>query len=62
MNELVGVAAYPQDRFPTSSLSYARDYFDSIPQEDLTRLWTQRNLAQDQEIARARFIARRRFA
>ncbi|KAK4073570.1 hypothetical protein Purlil1_13012 [Purpureocillium lilacinum] len=62
MNELATVAGYPEDRFPTSTFGHASDYFSSVSQEHLTHLLTQRNLADDQEIARARFLARHRFA
>ncbi|OAQ62567.1 protein kinase-like domain [Purpureocillium lilacinum] len=62
MNELATVAGYPQDRFPTSTFDSASDYFTSVSQEHLTHLWTQRNLADDPATARARFVARRRFA
>lgn len=62
MNELATVAGYPQDRFPTSTFDCATDYFSSASQEHLTHLWTQRNIADDPEIARARFVARRRLA
>lgn len=61
MNELATVAGYPQDRFPTSTFDRAGDYFNSVAQEHLTHLWTQSNLVDDAEVARARFIARHRF-
>ncbi|UNI15503.1 hypothetical protein JDV02_002031 [Purpureocillium takamizusanense] len=62
MNELATVAGYPQNRFPTSTFDRASDYFASLSREHLAHLWTQRNIADDAEIARARFVARRRFA
>lgn len=62
MNELATVAGYPQDRFPTSTFDRASEYFTSLSQEHMAHLWTQRNIAYDAEIARARFVARRRFA
>ncbi|CRK15762.1 hypothetical protein BN1723_002488 [Verticillium longisporum] len=61
MNELATVAGYPDDLFPTSTFDRAGDYFASVAHEHLIHLWTQRNLADDSEIAQARFIARHRF-
>ncbi|KAF3346432.1 Methylene-fatty-acyl-phospholipid synthase [Verticillium dahliae VDG2] len=61
MNELATVAGYPDDLFPTSTFDRAGDYFASVAHEHLTHLWTQRNLADDSEIAQARFIVRHRF-
>ncbi|KAJ3549634.1 hypothetical protein NM208_g403 [Fusarium decemcellulare] len=62
MNELATVAAYPHDLFPTSTFDRAGDYLKSVAHQHLTHLQTQRNLADDPEIAQARFIARHRFA
>lgn len=62
MNELATVAGYSDDLFPTSTFDRASDYLESVAHEHLVHLWTQRNLANDAEIARARFIARHRFA
>lgn len=62
MNELATVAFYPSDRFPTAPIDRASDYFRSVANEHLHHLWTQRNLADNEEIARKRFIARHRFA
>ncbi|KAI8648752.1 APH domain-containing protein [Fusarium keratoplasticum] len=61
MNELATVAGYPDDLFPTSAFDHASDYLKSVVHEHLAHLRTQRNLADDSEIARARFIARHRF-
>ncbi|KAJ4177528.1 hypothetical protein NW759_017424 [Fusarium solani] len=61
MNELATVAGYPDDLFPTSAFNHASDYLKSVAHEHLAHLRTQRNLADDSEIARARFIARHRF-
>ncbi|KAL2759267.1 hypothetical protein ACRALDRAFT_1060627 [Sodiomyces alcalophilus JCM 7366] len=61
MNELATVAGYPGDRFPTSPFDRASDYLKSVSREHLVHLWTQRNLADDSEIARGRFVARNRF-
>ena len=61
MNELATVAGYPGDLFPTSTFDRTTDYLKSVAHEHLAHLWTQRNLADDSEIAQARFIARHRF-
>lgn len=61
MNELATVAGYPDDLFPTSAFDRASDYLRSVAHEHLAHLRIQRNLADDSEIARARFIARHRF-
>lgn len=62
MNELETVAAYPRDRFPTSTFGRVSEYLESVAEEHMTHLRTQRNIADDPEIAQARFIARHRFA
>ncbi|KAF1850841.1 uncharacterized protein K460DRAFT_350846 [Cucurbitaria berberidis CBS 394.84] len=62
MNELATVAFYPGDRFPTAPMDSASDYFSLVANEHLNHLWTQRNLADNQEIAQKRFIARHQFA
>ncbi|KAJ5328690.1 hypothetical protein N7452_009080 [Penicillium brevicompactum] len=62
MNELVSVAGYPDTQFPTAPFDRASDYLRSIANEHLTHLQTQRNLADDAEIAQKRYIARHRFA
>lgn len=61
MNELATVAGYPDGLFPSSTFDHASDYLKSVAREHLAHLETQRNLADDSEIARARFIARHRF-
>jgi hypothetical protein len=61
MNELATVAGYLDDLFPTSTFDRASDYLKSVAHEHLAHLWTQRNVADDPEIAQARFIARHRF-
>ncbi|CAG9994498.1 unnamed protein product [Clonostachys byssicola] len=62
MNELAAtVAGYPTSLLPTSTFDQAGDYFESISDEHLAHLFTQRNLAGDREIAQARFIARHGF-
>jgi hypothetical protein len=62
MNELATVAGYPDGQFPTAPFDRASDYLKSVANEHLIHLWTQRNLADDAEIAQERFIARHRFA
>lgn len=62
MNELASVTTYPPDQFPTAPFDRASDYFESVANEHLTHLWTQRNLTDNAEIARNRFIARHKFA
>ncbi|GKZ36805.1 hypothetical protein AbraIFM66950_008037 [Aspergillus brasiliensis] len=62
MNELAIVAGYLDDRFPTAPFDRVSDYLRSVANEHLTHLWTQRNLADDPEIAQKRFIARHQFA
>ncbi|CAG7918904.1 unnamed protein product [Penicillium olsonii] len=62
MNKLATVAGYPDDQFPTASFNRASDYLRSVANEHLIHVWTQRNLADDAEIAQERFIARHRFA
>jgi len=62
MNELATVAGYPDNQFPTAPFDRASDYLMSVANEHLTHLWTQRNLADNPEIAQERFIARHRFA
>ncbi|KOS43013.1 hypothetical protein ACN38_g6087 [Penicillium nordicum] len=62
MNELATVASYPDGQFPTAPFDRASDYLRSVANEHLIHLWTQRNLADDAEIAQERFIARHRFA
>jgi hypothetical protein len=62
MNELVTVARYPDDQFPTAPFYRASDYLRSLANEHLLHLWTQRNLANDAGIAQEGFVARHRFA
>ncbi|KIW54626.1 hypothetical protein PV05_06975 [Exophiala xenobiotica] len=61
MNELATVAGYPDDQFPTEPFDRTSDYLTSVAKEHLTHLWTQRNIADNPEIARGRFIARHRL-
>ncbi|PKY05494.1 hypothetical protein P168DRAFT_309811 [Aspergillus campestris IBT 28561] len=62
MNELATVAGYPVEQFPNAPFDRASDFLRSVANEHLTHLRTQRNLADDAEIAQQRFIARHRFA
>ena len=62
MNELATVAGYPDDQLPAAPFDCASDYLRSVAKQHLTHLWTQRNLADNPEIAHKRFIARHRLA
>lgn len=63
MNELATVASCPdRNHFPTTPFDQASDYLQSVANGHLTHLRTQRNLADDPEIAKKRFIARHQFA
>ncbi|CAI7644285.1 unnamed protein product [Penicillium bialowiezense] len=62
MNELASVTNFPRDQFPTAPFDRASDYLRSVANDHLTHLRTQRNLADNAEIAQQRFIARHRFA
>ncbi|EED11746.1 conserved hypothetical protein [Talaromyces stipitatus ATCC 10500] len=61
MNELATVSGYLDNKFPITPFDRASDYLRSIANEHITHLWTQRNLADNAEIAQKRFIARHRF-
>ncbi|KAK2593631.1 hypothetical protein QQS21_008679 [Conoideocrella luteorostrata] len=61
MNELVTVAGCSEDIFPTSSFRTTSEYFRFIAKQHLGHLWTQRNVADNDEIAQARFVARNQF-
>lgn len=50
INELASVATYPSDQFPTVPFDRASDYFESVANEHLTHLRTQRSLADNAEI------------
>ncbi|KAF2466568.1 uncharacterized protein BDR25DRAFT_236738 [Lindgomyces ingoldianus] len=62
MNELMTVAGYPANKFPTAPFDRASDYFRSVANEHLNHLRTQRNLADDAGIVQKRFVARYQFA
>lgn len=62
MNELATVAGYNTALFPTSTFTHTSDYLASLAKEHLAHLHTQRNLADDPDMARARYIARHRLA
>jgi hypothetical protein len=62
MNELATVANYPPNLFPASAFDRTSNCLRSLAEEHLAHLDCQRNLADDEETARARFIARHRFA
>ena len=61
MNELATVACHPTHTFSTAPFASARQYFQNLADEHLTHLWTQRNLADDPEDARRRYLARHQF-
>lgn len=58
MNELATSTNFLVDQFPTEPFDRASDYFNAIAKEHLIHLRIQRNLAEDVEDARRRFIAR----
>lgn len=62
MNELATVTGCSDSLFPTSTFSSASEYLKSVANQHLAHVWTQRNIADNPEIAQARFIARHRFA
>lgn len=62
MNELVSVTTYPPGQLPTEPFDNARDYFEYLASEHDIRLRTQRNLTENEDIARGCFIAGRQFA
>lgn len=62
MNELASVSGFPMDQFPATPLSSTGEFLRWTAQQHLTHLWTQRNLADDSDIAKARFVARHRFS
>ncbi|EQL01289.1 hypothetical protein G6O67_004499 [Ophiocordyceps sinensis] len=61
MNELVTGAAYPPQALPAAPFHSASDFFDSIANQRLLHLRTQRNLARDESDVRRRFVSRWRF-
>ncbi|KAI5862555.1 hypothetical protein GGS23DRAFT_81747 [Durotheca rogersii] len=61
MNELATGTGYPADQLPTAQFRRASDFFQSISNQRLLHLKTQRNLAEDEADVRRRFIARHRF-
>jgi aminoglycoside phosphotransferase (APT) family kinase protein len=62
MNEMaVMVSNWPMDTFPTAPFRTTRDYLEYESSENLTHLRTQRNLANNAEDAKRRYIARHRF-
>ncbi|GAB7357568.1 hypothetical protein MBLNU459_g0079t1 [Dothideomycetes sp. NU459] len=62
MNELASVAKFPRSQLPDSRFSHASEYFRYLADAHLTHLRTQRNIADDREIAQARYLARHHFA
>lgn len=61
MNELITVSGYPIDNWPTAPFDRSSEYLASLANEHLTHLYTQRNIADNPDIAQDRFIARHRF-
>lgn len=61
MNELATGTGYPTDQLPTTPFHRASDFFQSISNQRILHLKTQRNLAIDEADVRRRFIARHRF-
>lgn len=62
MNELrTVVSKFPTDGDPTAPFTSANSYLHSLADEHLVHLQTQRNLANNRDDARKRFIARHRF-
>lgn len=62
MNELMTVVSnYPTNGCPTAPFMSANAFLHSLADEHLVHLHTQRNLANDRDDAKKRFIARYRF-
>ncbi|KAK2802798.1 hypothetical protein FQN50_007204 [Emmonsiellopsis sp. PD_5] len=61
MNELAVSTGYPINRFPAERFASANEYFRSLADQHLFHFHTQRNLANDSEDARKRYIARHLF-
>jgi hypothetical protein len=62
MNELASVVSnYPTSGFPTGPFTSAKAFLHYLADEYLVHLYTQRNLSDDREDARKRFIACHRF-
>ncbi|PYH69939.1 uncharacterized protein BO88DRAFT_481367 [Aspergillus vadensis CBS 113365] len=61
MNELVTVSGYAANKWPAAPFDRASNYLASLANEHLTHLYTQRNIADDTDIAQDRFIARHLF-
>jgi hypothetical protein len=62
MNELKTVVSnYPTSGSPTAPFTSAKAFLHSLAEEHLVHLRTQRNLANNREDAKKRFIARHRF-
>jgi hypothetical protein len=62
MNELRTVVSnYPTNGDPTAPFTSANSYLHSLADEHLIHLQTQRNLANNRDDAKKRFIARHRF-
>ncbi|EFY92604.1 phosphotransferase enzyme family protein [Metarhizium acridum CQMa 102] len=62
MNELATTAFYPVDKFATDPFTTASGYFRHLCQENLTHLFTQRNLSTSRKQAEEHYVARHLFA
>lgn len=61
MNELVTVAGCSNDVLPTLPFNSTSEYLKFMAKQHLAHLLAQRNIADDAEIAQARFVARHRY-
>ncbi|KID96856.1 phosphotransferase enzyme family protein, partial [Metarhizium majus ARSEF 297] len=62
MNELATTAFYPLDKFATDPFESASGYFRHLSYENLTHLFTQRNLSSTTSEAEEQYVARHLFA
>ncbi|KIE01414.1 phosphotransferase enzyme family protein, partial [Metarhizium majus ARSEF 297] len=61
MNELATTAFYPLDKFATDPFESASGYFRHLSDENLTHLFTQRNLSSTATEAEEQYLARHLF-
>ncbi|KAK4044743.1 hypothetical protein C8A01DRAFT_42645 [Parachaetomium inaequale] len=61
MNELATSIGYPAGQFPNAPFTRTSDYFHTLARQHLLHLQTQRNLSNNEDDVRRRFIARRQF-
>ena len=62
MNEIATVSGYPMDEFPSTSFSSTYEYLEALGKEHLIHFRTQRNLADDEDDARRRYLARKQYS